>query len=197
MIGRKASFRADLCTHFGIQVVSVTHFQEVNNVVFKKLSFGSAFQSSRLRSAASRLAYVVVIASAAIGLYTLLTGAIGRDSVPVVNAQTDMYVSHRIDQLEQRFNYLESHISQLESQSRSTSIVPRPLPNSNEQEVQFLRTQIEGLRLRLGEVECGLLHVDERTLTAAQRTARRRAAQGSSERCRENASVPVELSARP
>jgi hypothetical protein len=163
----------------------------------KNSSFRSAFDSSRLRVAASRLVYIVAIAGTSLTVYSVATGIFGKEAVQTVNAQSDMYLTHRIDQIEQRFNYIESRLGQMESQQRSTSIVPRSMPGSNDQEIQFLRTQLDGMRIRLGEVECGLLHVDERTLTPAQRLARRHAAQGSSEKCRENSATPIELSARP
>lgn len=157
----------------------------------------SSTVSPRPRAAGSRLIHIIAIAGAAVGIYIAITSVFCGESIPIVNAQTDMYLSRRIDQIEQRFNYIESRLGQIESQSRMTTVVPRPFPNSNDQDVQFLRAQIDGLRLRLGEVECGLLRVDERTLSTAQRAARRRAAQGSSEKCRENSGSAVELSARP
>lgn len=169
--------------------------------MFEKLSFRSAVGRTLSRSseasAVSRLLYIFAVAVTAVGVYGFMTVPFANEAMPTVNAQSDMYLSQRIDRLEQRFNYLDSRIAQIQSESRTASIMPRPVPNSAEQEIQFLRTQIDGLRARLGELECGLLHVDERTLTAAQRSARRRTAQGSSEKCRANWSTPIELSARP
>lgn len=162
---------------------------------YRSLQLAASF--SRVGSVGRKLLIVFAIAFSSIGVYSVITGG-STAVVPVVNAQTDMYLSRRIDQLEQRMIYIESRISQVESQSRTSPIMPRPLPSSSsEQEVPFLRTQIDGLRTRLGELECGLLHVDERTLTAAQRAARRRSAQGSSEKYRENSGSPIELSSRP
>src|SRR5207253_388971 len=98
-----------------------------------------------------------------------------------VSAQQDLFVARRIDQIEQRLNTLASRVNRFESDSRMSSITPRPA-NNNETELRLLQSQVDGFRLRLGEVECGLLRVDERTLTVAAKAARKRGAE--SEICR-------------
>jgi hypothetical protein len=125
------------------------------------------------------------------------------DLTTPVSAQTDAMLDRRISQVEQRFYYIESRLNNLESQSRYPGIVPGSTSANQNQisqlrtEVDTLRTQIDSLRSRVGEVECGLLKVDERTLTLAARQSRRQSAAGSSEPCRADTSTPIKLSARP
>lgn len=118
-------------------------------------------------------------------------------------AQQDALLERRISQIEQRFYYIESRINRLEQQSNSPGILSGT-SSRNEAEVGLLRTQLEELRtqiasfrLRLGEVECGLIKVDERTLATAIRDARRRADPNPNDPCRVNPSMPIRLSVRP
>jgi hypothetical protein len=125
------------------------------------------------------------------------------DLITPVQAQSDIMLERRISQVEQRFYYIESRLNNLESQSRYPSVLPGS--NSVNQtelgqlrnEVDTLRTQMESLRSRVGEVECGLIKVDERTLTQAARQGRQRSAQVSNEPCRVDPQTPIRLSARP
>jgi hypothetical protein len=108
-----------------------------------------------------------------------------------VSAQSDMFLSRRIDQVEQRFYSLESRLNRIEMESRTAISSPR-ITDNKDNEIALLRTQVESLRTRLGEVECGLLKLDERTLPAAQR----RGSSGN-DPCRQNWGATVRLSARP
>lgn len=120
----------------------------------------------------------------------------GEHAVPTALAQSEAYLSRRIDQAEQRFYGLESRMTRLEQQRPPT--VTTPLLNSaSEAEIQFLRSQIDSLRTRLGEAECALLRIDERTLTPAARTARTKAGPKESDKCRQDLVAPIHLSARP
>ena len=114
-----------------------------------------------------------------------------------VSAQTDPFLSQRISQIEQRFNQIESRLNRLEIESRLPTVtVPRTTEN-NETEIRFLRTQIELLQLRLTELECGVVKLDERTLSNAARQARKKSAGNESERCRLNPNEPLQFIARP
>jgi hypothetical protein len=95
--------------------------------------------------------------------------------------------------LEQRLYSIESKVNQVAYQSHPT--MTTTLPSTTQNDIDFLRTNVDSLRVRIGEVECGLLKIDERTLTAAQRRTNRTGT--SSDTCRENYGVPVMLSARP
>jgi prefoldin subunit 5 len=125
-------------------------------------------------------------------VYFAMVGIFGERSV---SAQTDTLLSRRIDQVEQRFYTLESRMSRIEQESRRPAVTSPTIIDNNAVELQYLRTQIESLRARLGEVECSVLKVDERTLTAAARAARTRS--GNPEPCRSDPNGPVQLSARP
>jgi hypothetical protein len=125
-------------------------------------------------------------------VYFAIVGIFGEKSV---SAQTDTLLSRRIDQIEQRFYALESRMSRVEQDGRRPAVTSPTIIDNNAVEIQYLRTQIESLRARLGEVECGLLKVDERTLTAAARAARPRS--GNPEPCRRDPTTPVQLSVRP
>ena len=134
-----------------------------------------------------RLSYFVAAAALALSLYAVFVGR----SVPTASAQTDMYLSRRIDQVEQRFYSLESRLNRLETSSNPGIMSPQ-VRNTNDVELQFLRTQVDGLRTRVGELECGVLRLDERTLAPARRMGSR-----TSEPCRKDPTNIVQLSARP
>jgi hypothetical protein len=124
------------------------------------------------------------------------------DLTPTVYAQQDAMLDRRIGQIEQRFYYLETRINRLESDTRYSSVSPATSATSQLQisqmrtELDTLRNDIESLRLRVGDVECGLLKIDERTLSPAARQ-RRRSAQGPSEPCRAEPESPIRLASRP
>ena len=126
-------------------------------------------------------------------VYNGLSGVFGSSGATTAHAQTDPFLSRRVDMLEQRLYSIESKVNQLSYQTRP-SVVPT-LPGTTQNDIDFLRTTVDGMRLRLGEVECGLLKLDERTLTAAQRRTNRTGS--SSDRCRDNLGSPIMLSARP
>lgn len=125
------------------------------------------------------------------------------DLVQPVSAQTDVMLERRLSQVEQRFYYIESRLNQIENQSRYPGIVPGASSTNPIQlgqlrtELDTLRTQLDSLRSRVGEVECGLLKLDERTLSQAARDARRRSAAGVNEPCRADTASPLKLSVRP
>lgn len=125
------------------------------------------------------------------------------DLVQPVSAQTDVMLERRLSQVEQRFYYIESRLNQIENQSRYPGIVPGASSTNPIQlgqlrtEMDTLRTQLDSLRSRVGEVECGLLKLDERTLSQAAREARRRSSAGAAEPCRTDTASPLKLSVRP
>ena len=113
----------------------------------------------------------------------------------VTGAQDVRGLDRRISSLEQRLYLIETSISRLEQ----SSISPRPRTSDSgarDQEITLLRTEIQTLQLRLNEIECGLVKLDERTTTPAAREARREAVK-LADPCRLNPSAPVRLSTRP
>jgi len=136
-------------------------------------------------------------AAAVVGLamlvYSGLAGMLGPSGAATVHAQTDPFLSRRVDMIEQRLYSLESRISSMQTQVQPPLI--STMPSTTQTDVNFLRTQLDGMRIRLGEVECGLLKLDERTLPAAQRRANR--VGSPSDRCRDNFGTSITLSSRP
>lgn len=113
------------------------------------------------------------------------------------NAAQDLTrIESRLSQLEQRIYSIDASVRGLEQQSRLAGI-NAGRPAAPAPEVSLLRTELNALRLRLAEVECGLARVDERTLTAQAREARRNARGGTADPCRLNADAPLRLSSRP
>ena len=143
-----------------------------------------------------RVKMILAFAGAAMLIYVSLTALLGERAVPTAYAQQDQFLARRIDQLEQRFISIESRLNRLESDSRRVSLTPS-ITRTDDTELNFLRLQVDSFRLRIGEVECGLLRLDERTLTPAARTARSKAGASDSDKCRVNFGAPVQLSARP
>ena len=137
-----------------------------------------------------RVKTVLAVAGTVVLVYAAFANLAG-SGVQTVKAQSDVYLSRRIDLVEQRFYTLESRMNRVEMESRQPSITAAR-PTGNEAELQYLRTQIDGLRTRLGEAECALLKLDERTLTAAQRRTT-----SAAEPCRRNWGERIILSVRP
>lgn len=135
------------------------------------------------------------IAGAMVLIYSGFAALFGVTGERVVSAQSDAFLSRRIDQIENRFYTIESRLNRLESTPRSTATLPS-ITSTNDIEIQTLRSQVDLLRTRLGETECALLRLDERTLTPAARTTRAKTAV-SPQPCRQDITSPVTLSARP
>jgi hypothetical protein len=140
------------------------------------------------------LALVLVAAAAAFYAWRP-AGSTGEAATPA--PQDLIRLESRLGQLEQRFYTVESSIRGLEQQVRLSSAAPRSAARERDPEVGLLRSEVEALRLRLAEAECGLLRVDERTLTPGAREARRKAAAGAADPCRLNTDAPLRLAARP
>lgn len=136
--------------------------------------------------------YVSALLIVGAGISFILTGK----ETATVFAQQDPFLNQRINRIEQQFSAFETRIGRIEQQSRFPDITPRIQPN-RDAEINLLRSQIEVLQLRLAEVECGLVRVDERTLTAAARLSRKKPTSSETDRCRLNSNAPLQLSARP
>lgn len=111
-----------------------------------------------------------------------------------VSAQQDLFLSQRLTQIESRFNTIETRLNRLESDSRLRAVTPRTTEN-NDSEIRLLRTQLETLQLRLATIECGLVKLDERTLTKAARQSRKGSA-SELDRCRLNPEAPLQIIGR-
>jgi uncharacterized coiled-coil protein SlyX len=107
-------------------------------------------------------------------------------------AQDPGSLDRRLSLLEQRFYSLESSISRLQqyvaAQRPSVS-----QPSTSDRELSLIREEIQRLSLRMNEVECGLIKLDERTTPAARRSQTNRA----NDPCRLTPDTPVRLSTHP
>ena len=118
-------------------------------------------------------------------------------SVDASDTQDVTSLERRISLLEQRFYTLETSINRLQQQ---VSLSERPTvaqPGARDVEVTLLRSQVEMLQRRLNEIDCGMVKLDERTLSPAAREARRKAGTNNIDPCRLNVDAPLRLSTRP
>lgn len=103
-------------------------------------------------------------------------------------------LDRRISMLEQRFYSLETSMNRLQqvvTSQRSTG----SSSDLRDRELDQLRQEAQRLQLRLSEVECNLLKLDERTTTAGGN--RRSGEARPVDPCRQNPGSPVRLPARP
>ena len=99
-------------------------------------------------------------------------------------------LDRRISLLEQRFYQVESSINRLQ-QYVTSQRPPVTQPSTSDRDVIVIRDELQRLSLRLTEVECGLLKIDERTTTRRSNNPK------SEDPCRANVDTPLRLSARP
>jgi RNase H-fold protein (predicted Holliday junction resolvase) len=105
--------------------------------------------------------------------------------------QDTAFLERRISLLEQRFNVLESTVSRLQ-QPPITTTLPQPV---RDREISALQSEVELLKRRMKEVECGVVHLDERTLSAAAKEALKRTG-APQDPCRLFPETPIQLSPR-
>lgn len=146
------------------------------------------------RRYSTHLLYTFAAGSTGTLIYLLLS-AFFWSSTPAY-AQQDPFLSQRINMIEQRFSTIESRLNRLESDTRYSAMNQQRTPNTNDSEIRLLRTELDGARLRLTEDECGLVKLDERTLTATARAARSRTGVAP-DPCRLDPGTPLRLSSRP
>ena len=99
-------------------------------------------------------------------------------------------LDRRLSLLEQRFYSVESSVNRLQ-QYVATQRFPISQPTTSDRDLILMREEIQRLSLRVSELECGLVKLDERT------TTRRSTADKPSDPCRLNTDTAVRLSARP
>jgi hypothetical protein len=130
---------------------------------------------------------VFVLVSALAAAFAYASGR-GEAAAP---SQDTIRIESRLTQLEQRLYSIETSVRGLEQQSRLADA--NAGRTARDPEVGLLRTELDTLGRRLAEVECGLARVDERTLTASARAARRKAEAGAGDPCRLNPDAPLRL----
>jgi hypothetical protein len=145
------------------------------------------------------LAAFLLVATAAVYWARQTARAVSADSgasAPAPAAQELFSLERRISTVEQRLNSIELTVNRIEQQTRYSSSVPPASQNMRDTELELLRSQVELLQRRVAEDECGLVKLDERTLTQTARDARRKAAAAGDDPCRMNFDAPLRLSAR-
>jgi predicted nucleic acid-binding Zn-ribbon protein len=111
-------------------------------------------------------------------------------------AQDAIYLDQRIRSVEQKLFSIQSSISRLEQQvNLSQHSIPAQVDRSPETEL--MKNEVEILRARVRELECGLAHLDERTLSAAAKVGRQRAGTHATDPCRLSPETPIQNSRRP
>jgi len=139
---------------------------------------------------------LVVVLCAVLGVMVNISRG---NSSPAAEASATQELSsldRRLSLIEQRFYSVESSISRLQ-QYVAAQRPPVPQPStgssSSDREISLMREEIQRLNLRIGEIECGLIKLDERTTPATRKNATGKA----SDPCRLNSDAPVRLSTRP
>ena len=128
---------------------------------------------------------LVVVLFAAIGVMASISR--GNNST-----QDPSSLDRRLSLLEQRFYSLESSISRLQ-QYVATQRPSVSQPSTSDRELILMREELQRLTLRMAEIECGLIKLDERTTPAARRNPTAK----SNDPCRLNPDQTVRLSTHP
>ena len=139
----------------------------------------------------SNLVLVVVLCAVVV---TMANISRGNSSTAAEANQDPSSLDRRISLLEQRFYSLESNISRLQQYVASQRPqVSQPATSTSDRELSLMREEIQRLSLRMAEVECGMIKLDERTTPATRRNATAKA----NDPCRLNPETPVRLSTHP
>lgn len=110
-------------------------------------------------------------------------------------AQDVIRLETRINQLEQRLYTMDASIRNIEQQARIAGAASRGGSVSADEFARLI-AQLQALQVRVMEDECALAKLDERTLSAAQRDARRKSGAAVSDPCRNNFEAPLRLPER-
>ena len=108
------------------------------------------------------------------------------------STQDPASLDRRLSLLEQRFYSIESSISRLQ-QYVATQRPSVPQPSTSDRDLILMREEVQRLELRMAEVECGLIKLDERTTPAARRNPTAK----SNDPCRLNPDQSLRLSTHP
>lgn len=126
-----------------------------------------------------------------VGLGLLTVSSSARTDIAPEPQQDVIRLETRINQIEQRVYSLDTNLRNLEQQIRLAGSSPR---STGSEDVTRLRLEVQALQDRLAQHECALAKLDERTLSAAMRAARRKSGPGANDPCRLNSDTPVQLS---
>jgi predicted RNase H-like nuclease (RuvC/YqgF family) len=135
-----------------------------------------------------RLQWIALVVLVAVVVVGLNRGSAGSSTQDVSG------LDRRISMLEQRFYQLETSMNRLQQAVTSQRSTGSSSSDLRDREVDQLRQEMQRLQLRLTEVECGLLRLDERTTTS---TNRRGGETRTADPCRQNPGLPLRLPTRP
>src|SRR5215213_6880008 len=111
---------------------------------------------------------LVVVLCAVIGVMASISRGNSSRASEESTMQDAGSLDRRLSLLEQRFYSVESSISRLQ-QYVAAQRPPVSQPGTSDRELLLIREEIQRLSLRMSEVECGLIKLDERTMSAARR----------------------------
>jgi predicted RNase H-like nuclease (RuvC/YqgF family) len=143
----------------------------------------------------SHLALAIVLCPVIGIMANVYPGNVSSASEGMTKTQDVRSLDRRISLLEQRLYSIESSISRLQ-QSAVSQRSPVPQSSTRDQEINLIRGDMQALQLRLSEIECGLLKLDERT-TVSVRDNRKSPGGKPADPCRLNPATPLRLSTRP
>jgi predicted RNase H-like nuclease (RuvC/YqgF family) len=139
---------------------------------------------------------LAILLCAALGIMANVSRGKSSSGLEETTTQDLGSLDRRISLLEQRFYSVESSISRLQ-QLIISQRPPASQPSTSDRELSLMREEIQRLSLRLNEVECGLVKLDERTTTSARDSRKSGGAAKSTDPCRLNPDAPLRLSTRP
>jgi hypothetical protein len=141
-----------------------------------------------------RVLFLTGVATFVAALVLLTVFRMSRVDSDPTPAQDVIRLETRLNQLEQRLYTMESSIRNIEQQSRIASATSRSSAVSADDLSQLI-TQLQALQVRVMEDECALAKLDERTLSAAMRDARRKSG-APADPCRNSFEAPLRLPER-
>ena len=103
-------------------------------------------------------------------------------------------LDRRISLLEQRLNTIDSNLFRLEQQAQLNSA--RPSATQRDLELGLLQRQLGALQGQVIEITCGLIRLDERTLSGAARGASPREDKQLADPCRQHPEASLNLHSR-
>lgn len=142
----------------------------------------------------SKQSNLVLVVGLCAVLGVMVTSSRGNSSTAATENQDVSSLDRRLSLLEQRFYSIESSISRLQQYvAAQRPPVSQPSTGISDREISLMREEIQRLNMRVAEIECGVIKLDERTTPASRRSATAK----STDPCRQNADTRVILSARP
>ncbi len=142
---------------------------------------------NRYKCRRSTIAIIAVVGLAGICMFRISSAA--RVDYSASSQQDVLRLESRVNQMEMRLYAIETSLRNLEQRSLRPTVNP---PAANREDWAGLRLEIQALQHRLGTDECALAKLDERTLPADTRAARKKSGVVNNP-CRMNFDTPLRL----